>query len=118
MVRNTMSDSPGYTLALGYVQKILNRLDRNRCSPRQFSLHGIQRAANIPLTAEGALEARELATKVLEDLQKEGRIVTFRIGPKFDGGPEWAFFTLPRRSKKTEAVNDGNITGTPLRSHP
>lgn len=108
MVSVNTSESPGYTLAREHVDKILKRLDRNRCSPRQFSIHGLQTALGMPLTAEGILKARGLAEEVLQDLKEEGRILSYEIRPRFVDGPEWAFFTIPRRYKKrsTEVVPD------------
>lgn len=118
MVLSNTNDSPGYAIAREHVDKVLERLDRNRCSPRQFSIYGLQKAIGIPLTAEGIIKTRELAEKVLQDLKEEGRIISFEIRPRFVDGPEWAFFTIPKKPKKSgakepaEAASNVGIAGT------
>lgn len=87
-------------LAREHVNKILERVERDSCSPRRFAITGLQKAAGLPLTGEGEIEARKLTAMVLEDLKRESRIISWEIMPRIEDGWEWAFFQLPRKSRR------------------
>lgn len=91
--------SPGYAIALEKVRTEVERLDAVRSRSRCFSLYGIQKATGEPLTAEGLQKVRTMTTLALESLVDEGKIISYTIHPKFEGGPEWAFIELPKRRR-------------------
>lgn len=93
-------DSPGYAIALEQIRKRINNLELNRSRPRSFSLHGIQKEIEAPMTADGFIRTREITQAVLTDLVEDGSIVSFVIKPNFANGPEWAFVELPKKPRK------------------
>lgn len=87
-------------LARDHVDKVLEKVEKDSCAPRRFAITGLQKAAGLPLTGEGKIEARKLTAMVLEDLKRESRIVSWEIMPRIEDGWEWAFFQLPRKSRR------------------
>lgn len=104
--------SPGYTKALEYIESMVSKAEVDRSQNRYFALSTIRRVIEAPSNAHGMAQTREITEEVLSNLYEKGRILSFEIRPRYSlDGPEWAFFTIPRRYKRrsTEAAPNAGL---------
>lgn len=106
MVTANSQFSPGYTIVLERVRTEVERMDAVRSRSRCFSLYGIHKATGEPQNSEGMERVRNMTIKALDTLVEDNVILSYEIHPKFKGGPEWAFVTLPKRYRKQSVVVD------------
>lgn len=100
MIHATNQSSQGYTIALEHIRSNVALMREVRSNPRKFSLYSIQRLIKAPQNAEGYILTRDITKKALDTLVEEGMIVSYKIHPVMENGPEWASVTIPKKPRK------------------
>lgn len=102
----TIQNSPSYILARKEIcEQIRLMTVVNKARPRCISIYRIRKAVGLPETAEGIQEARNLTMVILTELVERKELTSFEIGPKYDGGAEWAFLTFPKKPRMRKSEN-------------
>lgn len=99
-------NSPGYPIARDEISEQIRLMTVNKARPRCISIYRIRKTVGLPETAEGIQEARNLTMVILTEFVERKELTSFEIGPKYDGGAEWAFLKFPRSQRKKRAEQD------------
>lgn len=106
MKSSQFHNSPGYTIACNEISEQIRLMSVNKARPRCIAVYRIRKAVGLPETVEGIQEARSYLVAILTDLVEDGKLTSFEIKTKYDGGAEWAFLKLPRPQRKRTAEQD------------
>lgn len=91
---NVMDTSQCSRLVEDFIKSFIEKIVTDRGFPRRVALSSVQKAAGLPITADGMSITRLMTENVMQRMVNQRVIESYRIEPRKENGAEWLYVQL------------------------